>query len=88
MFTEICNMSSTISLPTCSCCNKHIMPNDKCVKFNCPKCDTDLMDPLKCESLLSDTNFFEKRKSIFLSGFPKLASKRNFTSKYGFFFAL
>jgi ATP-binding cassette, subfamily F, member 3 len=24
------------------------------------KCDTDLMDPLKCESLLSDTNFFEK----------------------------
>ena len=23
-------------------------------------CDADLMDPLKCESLLSDTNFFEK----------------------------
>jgi len=24
------------------------------------KCDTDLMDPLKCESLLSDTDYFEK----------------------------
>ena len=24
------------------------------------KCDTDLMDPLKCESLLCDTDFFEK----------------------------
>jgi len=24
------------------------------------KCDADLMDPLKCESLLSDTDFFEK----------------------------
>ena len=38
MFTEKLIMSSTISLPTCSCCNRAIMPNDKCVKFNCPNC--------------------------------------------------
>jgi predicted RNA-binding Zn-ribbon protein involved in translation (DUF1610 family) len=43
MFTEIRVMSSSISLPTCSCCNKHIMPNDKCVKFNCPNCGTGII---------------------------------------------
>ena len=32
-------MSSSIELPVCSCCNRHIMPNDKCVKFTCPNCD-------------------------------------------------
>lgn len=32
-------MSSQISLPTCSCCFRIIMPNDKCVKFNCPDCN-------------------------------------------------
>ncbi|CAI9831147.1 MAG: zinc finger domain-containing protein [Nitrosopumilus sp.] len=31
-------MSSTISLPRCSCCKRHVMPNDKCVKFDCPDC--------------------------------------------------
>ena len=48
MFTEIRVMSSNISLPTCSCCNRHIMPNDKCVKFNCPNCGTDLI--WRCQS--------------------------------------
>ncbi|MCH7968516.1 MAG: RNA-binding protein [Thaumarchaeota archaeon] len=33
-------MSSAISLPLCSCCHRHIMPNDKCVKFDCPSCGT------------------------------------------------
>lgn len=31
-------MSSAMSLPVCSCCSRHIMPNDKCVKFGCPEC--------------------------------------------------
>ncbi|MBI2007063.1 MAG: DUF1610 domain-containing protein, partial [Nitrosopumilales archaeon] len=31
-------MSSTLSLPVCTCCHRHIMPKDKCVKFNCPNC--------------------------------------------------
>jgi Zn-ribbon RNA-binding protein len=49
MFTEKLSMSSTISLPTCSCCHRAIMPNDKCVKFNCPACDDgDLI--WRCES--------------------------------------
>jgi len=49
MFTENLSMSSTISLPTCSCCHRAIMPNDKCVKFNCPDCDDgDLI--WRCES--------------------------------------
>jgi len=33
-------MSSNIELPACSCCHRHIMPNDKCVKFECPNCDS------------------------------------------------
>jgi len=48
MFTENLSMSSTISLPTCSCCNRPIMPNDKCVKLNCPECGVDLI--WRCES--------------------------------------
>ena len=48
MFTRICHMSSTISLPTCDCCHRHIMPNDKCVKFNCPNCGVDLI--WRCQS--------------------------------------
>ena len=43
MFTENFGMSSTISLPTCNGCNRPIMPNDKCVKFNCPECGNDLI---------------------------------------------
>ena len=41
-------MSSTISLPTCSCCRRHIMPNDKCVKFGCPSCGAGLI--WRCQS--------------------------------------
>ncbi|NOQ44627.1 MAG: RNA-binding protein [Nitrosopumilus sp.] len=48
MFAENRVMSSTISLPTCSCCHRHIMPNDKCVKFNCPECGVDLI--WRCQS--------------------------------------
>ena len=48
MFTENLNMSSTISLPTCSCCNRSIMPGDKSVKFNCPDCGVDLI--WRCQS--------------------------------------
>ena len=40
--------SSTISLPKCSCCFRHIMPNDKCVKFNCPSCGSELI--WRCQS--------------------------------------
>jgi len=48
MFPENLSMSSTISLPTCSCCHRPIMPNDN-VKFNCPDCDDgDLI--WRCES--------------------------------------
>ena len=36
-------MSSSIQLPKCSCCNRHIMPNDKCIKFDCPKCGSRLI---------------------------------------------
>jgi hypothetical protein len=48
MFGENCDMSSSISLPVCSCCHRHIMPNDKCVKFNCPNCGEKLI--WRCES--------------------------------------
>ena len=41
-------MSSTISLPVCSCCHRHIRPNDKSVKFNCPNCGSVLI--WRCES--------------------------------------
>ncbi|MFY9300469.1 MAG: zinc finger domain-containing protein [Candidatus Nitrosotenuis sp.] len=41
-------MSTSLTLPVCSCCNKHIMPNDKCVKFMCPECGTVLI--WRCES--------------------------------------
>ena len=41
-------MSSTISLPICNGCNRHIMPNDKCVKFDCPKCGGELI--WRCQS--------------------------------------
>jgi len=41
-------MSSAISLPLCSCCHRYIMPNDKCVKFNCPSCGSVLI--WRCES--------------------------------------
>ncbi len=27
-----------IQLPVCVSCNRVIMPNDKCVKFYCPRC--------------------------------------------------
>lgn len=37
-----------ISLPECSCCLRHIMPNDKCVKFNCPDCGAKLI--WRCQS--------------------------------------
>ena len=32
-------MSSSIELPICSCCSRHIIPNDKSIKFDCPKSD-------------------------------------------------
>jgi len=49
MFTENSGMSSsTISLPKCSCCHRHVMPNDKSVKFNCPNCGEDLI--WRCQS--------------------------------------
>ncbi|MDP6304167.1 MAG: zinc finger domain-containing protein, partial [Candidatus Nitrosopelagicus sp.] len=35
--------SPSISLPVCSGCNKHIMPGDKNVKFNCPECNNELI---------------------------------------------
>ncbi|NIQ07854.1 MAG: DUF1610 domain-containing protein [Candidatus Korarchaeota archaeon] len=41
-------MSSTISLPKCSCCHRYIMPNDKCVKFDCPDCGSALI--WRCQS--------------------------------------
>jgi len=42
-------MSTNLELPVCSCCHRHIMPNDKCVKFDCPNCDNgDLI--WRCES--------------------------------------
>ncbi|MXX21050.1 MAG: DUF1610 domain-containing protein [Cenarchaeum sp. SB0665_bin_23] len=41
-------MSSQISLPTCSSCFRPIMPNDKCVKFDCPDCNTTRI--WRCES--------------------------------------
>lgn len=40
--------SSTISLPKCSCCHRHIMPNDMCVKFYCPSCGGSLI--WRCQS--------------------------------------
>ena len=36
--SDLC-MSTNLELPVCSCCKRHIMPNDKCVKFRCPNCD-------------------------------------------------
>jgi len=36
-------MSSSISLPVCNGCNRHIMPGDKNVKFNCPECNAELI---------------------------------------------
>ncbi|MBI5146546.1 MAG: RNA-binding protein [Thaumarchaeota archaeon] len=39
---------STLALPVCSCCHRHIMPNDRCVKFNCPECGAILI--WRCES--------------------------------------
>jgi len=41
-------MSSSIKLPICSGCNRHIMPNDKSVKFNCPECGVKLL--WRCQS--------------------------------------
>ena len=41
-------MSSNIELPICTGCNRHIMPNDKSVKFDCPECGTILM--WRCQS--------------------------------------
>ncbi|HJJ21011.1 MAG: zinc finger domain-containing protein [Candidatus Nitrosopumilus limneticus] len=41
-------MSSSISLPICNSCHRPIMPNDKCVKFDCPSCGDDLI--WRCES--------------------------------------
>ena len=35
--------SPSISLPVCIGCNKHIMPGDKNVKFNCPECNNELI---------------------------------------------
>lgn len=37
-----------MQLPICSSCNRTIMPNDECVKFNCPSCGDVLM--WRCES--------------------------------------
>jgi hypothetical protein len=36
-------MSSSISLPVCNGCKRHIMPGDKNVKFNCPECNAELI---------------------------------------------
>jgi predicted RNA-binding Zn-ribbon protein involved in translation (DUF1610 family) len=63
MFTGNFDMSSTISLPTCSCCHRHIMPNDKCVKFNCPSCGTDLI--WRCQSC-RDVKVAEKQQETTL----------------------
>ena len=41
-------MSSSIELPICSGCNRHIMPNDKSVKFDCPECGAALL--WRCQS--------------------------------------
>ena len=41
-------MSSSIELPVCSGCNRHIMPNDKSVKLNCPECGEVLL--WRCQS--------------------------------------
>ena len=37
------NMSSSITLPVCNGCSRHIMPGDKNVKFNCPECNAELI---------------------------------------------
>jgi len=29
-------MSTNLELPVCSCCHRHIMPNDKCVNLIVP----------------------------------------------------
>ncbi|WOV93225.1 MAG: zinc finger domain-containing protein [Candidatus Nitrosoabyssus spongiisocia] len=39
---------SSVELPKCSCCKRHIMPNDKCVKFDCPSCGFSLL--WRCQS--------------------------------------
>ena len=41
-------MSSSITLPICDGCNRHIMPKDKNVKFKCPECNEKLI--WRCES--------------------------------------
>ena len=41
-------MSTEITLPVCWCCKRHIMPNDKCVKFYCPDCGQGLV--WRCQS--------------------------------------
>ncbi len=41
---------SSLSLPVCSCCHRHIMPNDKCVKFSCPECGNEASMIWRCQS--------------------------------------
>ena len=42
------NLGDGIELPICSGCNRHIMPNDKSVKLNCPECGKTLL--WRCQS--------------------------------------
>ena len=53
--SDLC-MSTNLELPICSCCHRHIMPNDKCVKFKCPNCDNgDLSGDAKAVECLYET---------------------------------
>lgn len=46
----------SISLPVCDCCHRHIIPNDKCVKFNCPNCGSVLL--WRCQSCREAARFY------------------------------
>ncbi|WP_081844886.1 zinc finger domain-containing protein [Candidatus Nitrosotenuis uzonensis] len=56
-------MSTSMTLPICSCCHRHIMPNDKCVKFNCPECGSVLI--WRCESCREAARPFTCRSCSF-----------------------
>ncbi|ABK77158.1 Zn-ribbon RNA-binding protein [Cenarchaeum symbiosum A] len=56
-------MSSSITLPVCSCCKRHIMPNDMCVKFDCPSCAGELV--WRCESCREAARGYECSKCHF-----------------------
>ena len=58
-------MSSTITLPICSCCLRHIMPKDKSVKFNCPNCgEGDLI--WRCQSCREAVRNYTCKKCNFM----------------------